>query len=468
MSALPSANLAADLETLLGTDAVVSGAALALRAVPSWAGTMRAQVLVRPNSVAQLSSLLRYCYSRSQPVVAQGGLSGLVHGAETLSHHLAVSMERFNQIESIDPLGRTMRVQAGVTMAAAQQAAEERGLKFPVDLGGRDSATIGGNIATNAGGVQVLRFGMMRQSVLGLEAVLADGTVVTSLNRMLKNNAGYDLKQLFIGTEGTLGIVTRAELRLVPQPRSCDTALLALADFAALTRTLAMLDAELAGNLTSFEAMWGDYYELNTTAPSLHKPPLPHGASLYALVETQGAAPLRDREMLEGALARAIEAGDVQDCVLAKSENERRAMWQIREDFALGGRHGPLLTFDVSLPIVAMPDYIATVRAALAAHFTAPLLCVFGHVADGNLHLCIGAGSKDDAVRERVERCVYEPLQTLGGSVSAEHGIGLEKRAYLEISRSPNEIALMRTLKSALDPRGILNPGKVLPPAAAH
>jgi FAD/FMN-containing dehydrogenase len=341
-----------------------------------------------------------------------------------------------------------------------QRAAEDQGLVFPLDLGARDSATVGGNISTNAGGLRVLRYGMMRNLVLGIEAVLADGTVLTSLNRMLKNNAGYDLKQLFIGSEGTLGIVTRAELRLVSRTRSQETMLASLPDFDALTELLARLDSGLGGQLSAFEALWGNYYDYNTAPPATNSAPLARGAPYYAIAEVLGGDPEHDRAQLEGVLGKALDDGILTDVTIASSETERRAIWNIREDVWQVKNIAPLLTFDVSLPIENMKEYVREVNASVHAFAGDNRSFVFGHMADGNLHIVVAAGD-DPATRARVEEMVYRPLASFGGSVSAEHGIGLEKRAYLPLSRTAAEISTMRLLKNALDPKGILNPGKV-------
>ena len=458
---MPNEQLIADLRALVGDWGVVTGEPLRARKYDEPAGEVRAQVLVRPRDTAQVSAVLRLCHSRGQPVVTHGGLSGLVYGCAARAEDLIVSLEAMNRIESVDIPGRTMRVEAGVILQKAQEEAERFELMFPLDLGGRGSATIGGNIATNAGGMRVVRYGMMRNLVLGVEAVLADGTVLGSLNRMLKNNAGYDLKQLFIGSEGTLGIVTRADLRLVAQPRSHDTALVACPDFECVVRLLSMVDARLGGQLSAFEVMWPEFYEITTTPPALNVPVLPHRKGIYVLIESLGADPHSDTERLEEALGEAMEAGLVADAVIAKSDLERRAMWAPREDVFQTRRLGPTHNFDVSMAIADMPAYLETLRSSLAQCVPAAQLIVFGHIADGNLHIVVAAGAAHEATFDAVERCVYEPLRSIAGSVSAEHGIGLERKAYLEISRSPAEIATMRALKAALDPRGILNPGKV-------
>ena len=461
---MPATELLADLRALLGERGVVTGERLRSRVYDRHVGPVQAQVLVRPADTSQVSAVLGLCHARGQPVVPHGGLTGLVYGCAASEDELILSLEALNRIESVDVAGRTMRVEAGVTLQRVQEEAGRHNLMFALDLGARGTATIGGNISTNAGGMRVVRFGMMRSLVLGLEVVLADGTVLCSLNRMLKNNAGYDLKQLFIGTEGTLGIVTRADVRLAPRPTSSASAFVACRDFGAIPALLAMLDARLGGQLSAFEALWPDFYELTTTAPAHSAPLLPYGHGIYVLVEALGADPVSDQERFERVLADALESEVIVDAVIAKSESERARMWAPREDVFQMDRYGPSHSFDVSMAIADMPRYLDIVRHALQERVPGARIWVFGHVADGNLHIAVCAG---DAQRhadtfDEVERCVYEPLRGITGSISAEHGIGLERKGYLEISRTRAEIATMRALKAALDPRAILNPGKVI------
>jgi FAD/FMN-containing dehydrogenase len=451
--------LVAELRALVGDDGVLTGERLASRVYDKHVGPVAARVLVRPASTAQVAAVLRSCHSRNQPVVPHGGLTGLVYGCSARDNEVILSLEALNRIESVDVAGRTMRAEAGVTLQRVQEEAERFNLMFPLDLGARGSATIGGNISTNAGGMRVVRYGMMRNLVLGLEVVLGDGTVLHSLNRMLKNNAGYDLKQLFIGSEGTLGIVTRADLRLASRPVSACSAFVACRDFAALVELLGMLDARLGGQLSAFEALWPQFYELTTTAPARSTPILPYGHGMYALIEALGADPEADRDRFERVLADAMDSGLVVDAAIAKSEADRNAMWAPREDVFQMDRYGPSHSFDVSLALADMPRYLDAVHAAVRADFPDARTFVFGHVADGNLHISVCAG---DAEPQAVEKCVYDPMRSIAGSISAEHGIGLERKPYLEISRSGAEIATMRALKAALDPRGILNPGKVI------
>ena len=431
-----------------------------------WLGLTRcgAKAVVRPASTEQLSAVMKLCHAARQPVVPAGGLTGLVHGTDAAGDQIQVSFERMRSIEAIDPVGRTMTVQAGVPMQAAQEAAAEQGLLFAVDLGARGSATIGGNVSSNAGGNRVIRYGMMRENVLGVEAVLADGTVISSLNHLLKNNAGYDLKQLFIGSEGTLGLVTRVVLRLHPQPVSSNTAILAVDSFGALERFFAHVGRGLGGMLSSFEVMWQGHYEMIAVNSGRHVPPVPGGHGYYVIVEATGQDQDRDAELFAAVLAEALEQGLAADAVTAASKAQAAAIWKIREDiegtFTL---MAPSIPFDVSLPIRTMEAYIGQLTEAVEAEWGGQAkMSVLGHLGDGNLHVVIAPRPWSEAARRRAEELVYGPLKAIGGSISAEHGIGLEKRNYLANSRSEAEIALMRQLKAALDPLGLLNPGKVL------
>jgi FAD/FMN-containing dehydrogenase len=459
-----------EIRGALGPDAVLVGEEVALRG-NGWGrrDPCRARALVRPRDTEEVARVLRACHSSGQPVVVHGGMTGLVSGAVARPDEIALSLERMTAIEQVDPVGRTMTVQAGVTLEAVQQAAEAAGCLFPLDLGARGSCTIGGNAATNAGGNHVLRYGMTRAQVLGLEAVLADGTVIDDLRRMLKNNAGYDLKQLFIGAEGTLGVITRLVLRLRARPRSENTALVAVDSFEGVTRLLGASEEHLGGDLTAFEVMWENFYRTVTTEPASNRPPLPHGHPYYVIVEMLGSHPESDAARFEELLAEAVEQGYAADAALAGSRAERRAIWAMRDDVEQLGRFAPVFTFDVSMPIALVESYVDEVRRGLAEEFPdREVVCiVFGHLGDGNLHPTVGVGDSSQEARRRVERRVYGPLRERGGSVSAEHGIGLEKQPYLSWSRGATEIELMRTLKNVLDPKGILNPGRVIPPAGA-
>ncbi|MFZ4480266.1 MAG: FAD-binding oxidoreductase [Rhodoferax sp.] len=458
------AQFLAQLRSITGEQGVLSGDDVAARSTGYVVRTpMRATHLVRPRNTAEVSALLKLAHAARQSVVTHGGRSGLVHGADTEPGELILSLERMNQIEEIDPVQRIAQAQAGVVLQTLQEAVATHELAFPLDLGARGSATLGGIVATNAGGNRVIRYGMTRAMVLGVEAVLADGTVVSSLNRMIKNNAGYDLKQLFIGSEGTLGVVTRVVLRLFERPRSEDVALVGVDSFSQLAAFLKQMDRALGGGLSAFEVMWREFYVCVTTAPALSAPPLPASHPFYVLVEAQGSDAERDAARFSQALQTALETGLIANATIAQSARERSALWALRDDVGQLARHGPPFVFDVSLPIGAMEAYLAGVRASLAQRWPEHHCWVFGHLGDGNLHLVIRAGDAQGSARSEVEGLVYRPLQAIGGSVSAEHGIGLEKKPYLHLSRNPAEVALMQSLKRTLDPHNILNPGKVLP-----
>ena len=301
---------------------------------------------------------------------------------------------------------------------------------------------------------------MMRDMVLGLEVVLADGTVVSNLNKMLKNNTGYDLKQWFIGSEGTLGVITRVVLRLRPLPRSQNTALVACQDFDSVTRLLGWLDASTAGTLSAFECMWPFFYEWVTRDGSLHTPPLAHGYPFYVLVETLGSSPAEDMESFESVLGEAFEQALITDAVIAKSDSERHAIWEIRDDVLGFFEIGPLALFDVSVTVDRMQEFVSGVEEFMAG-IPDPINVTFGHLGDCNLHLMLG--SRDIAAfdKERIEGAVYGLVEQFGGSVSAEHGVGVLKREHLSCSRSDEELELMYAIKRMLDPNNILNPDKI-------
>lgn len=448
------------LSKALGPSAVLTGEAALEKAQGAWMRLGTPRLVVMPASTEQVSAVLRIAHEHGAPVTAWGGRTGLAGGAQA-DGAIALSLERMNAIEEIDTASATMTVQAGCILQVACEAAEAEGLLLPLDLGARGSATIGGNVSTNAGGNRVVRYGMMRDMVLGLEAVLADGTVVSSMNRLMKNNTGYDLKQLFIGSEGTLGVVTRAVLRLRSAPTSQNTAFVATETFEQIPRLLRALDRGLGGGLSAFEVMWPAFYDLVTTEPAKGTPPLARGYPYYVLVEALGGDEAADAERFERILGQALEDGLIADAVIAKSGAERARMWALRDDVGQVNRNGPAVTFDVSLRIADMPAYVAEVDATLRRRWPKVDNYVFGHLGDGNLHLLVWTGEKGPENKKAVEEIVYGPLQAIGGSVSAEHGIGLHKKAYLGLSRNAGEIALMKALKQSLDPTGILNPGKI-------
>ncbi len=417
--------------------------------------------LVLPRSTQDVSAILAICNAHHQPVIPQGGMTGLVKAAHPDKAEIAVSMERMVGIEEIDNQAGTLTVRAGTPLITIQQAAEQAGFLCGIDLGARGSCSIGGNIATNAGGNQVLRYGMARRNVLGLEAVLADGQIVTSMNKMLKNNAGYDWTQLFIGSEGTLGLITRAVLALHPRPKGVETALVAVRSTQAAIDLLRTINSRLAGGLQVFEAMWSDFLAVATGPIGLQKP-FAQDHVLTVLLETPTNGTNADKEAFEAVLAGLAEENLIEDAIIAQSDKDRARLWAYRESpYEYGRFLPPLIGFDVSVPIGAFESTIARIKQDMAQHWPQALVATFGHLADSNLHMIMAVEGLDAATKQAIESMVYHHVAAVSGSVSAEHGIGRAKRDYLALSRTPSEITLMKTIKHALDPNGILSPGRI-------
>ena len=419
------------------------------------------RAVLRPDSIEALAAGLAACDRAGQPVVPQGGLTGLAGGATPRAGDVALSLAGLAGVIDIDRDARTLTCFAGTTLQQAQEAAAAEGLLLPIDLGARGSCMIGGNIATNAGGLRVIRHGTTRANVLGVEAVLADGSIVGGLRTMVKSSLGPDLGQLMIGSEGTLGVVTRAVLRLVPQPQARLTALCALPDFAAMLRLLARARDGLPG-LSAFEAMWPDYLAWNAAdlgiALFAETPPL----AVILEAESSGSQPEADG--FEAVLTAAFEAGEITDAILPKSERELAGIWTVREAVGMDRAMPGLVNLDVSLPTARLGEFAEASAARLDAAFADQRSFRFGHVGDGNLHLCVHVPGLGDGAAHAIDSVIYPLVAAMGGLISAEHGIGTLKRDWLELSRGSGDIAALRAVKAALDPNGILNPGKVLPP----
>jgi FAD/FMN-containing dehydrogenase len=448
------------LQAILGPSGLVPGPELAQRpAFPPY--SCGSPLLVRPASTAELSAVLALCHETRTPVVVHGGRTGLVGGCTSGPGDLVVSTERLTAMAPVDVTGRTLEAGAGVTIAAAQAAAEDAGLLLAVDWGARGTATVGGGIATNAGGNQVFRYGMMREQVLGLEAVLADGTILSSMGRVIKNNAGPDPRQILIGSEGCFGVITRAVLRLRPRMPQRSTALVALQRFDCVPRLLDRLESGMDGRLTSFEAMWRGFHA--PAARILARPPVDPQSPFVVLCEASGSDEAELSARMEGVLADLLGSGDISDAVIAGSERERADFWAIRDNVGVLFQLPNATLFDVSLPIAAMADYTADLEQSVRAAFGEVPFMLFGHLADQNLHIAFALPDDLASTHHRAEALVYDPLSRIpGASMSAEHGIGLLKRPWLGRTRTPEEIAIMRRLKAALDPAGILNPGLVV------
>jgi FAD/FMN-containing dehydrogenase len=415
----------------LGKECVLTHEEAAQRIASNWqkAGNLDCLALIRPKNTEEVSIALQICNEYKQPVVPHGGLTGVSGGVHTAPNEIAISLERMNQIEEIDEANQTVTVQAGVILQQLQQILAEKNLLFPLDLGAKGSCMIGGNIATNAGGLQAVRYGVTRQLVLGLEVVLADGTVLSSMNKMMKNNAGYDLKQLFIGSEGTLGIITRAILKIEDVPKSKNTAFVALNSFADTVKLLQLAKRELNNQLTTYELIWQDYYTLMTSKPSDYPPPLPQNYPYFVLLETFGQNQEEDNVLFEKFLEKSFETNLIADAVLAQNQQELDWFWGIREQVEfIFSIHKPVFLFDISLAISDMEVYIETVKTDLRRHWPEMYFYAFGHMGDGNLHLFVSCGEANHQTKLRVEEIIFVPLQKIGGSITAEHGIGVEKK----------------------------------------
>ncbi len=452
------------IRNAIGTAQVIDGPAVDDRYLHDWVVSMpdgRPLALVRPRSTGDVSAVLRICHDARVPVVPQGGLTGLAGGATPVDGAVVLSLELMTGIEEIDEAAATMTVLAGTPLQTVQEAAEAAGLFFALDMGARGSCQIGGNVATNAGGNRVIRYGMTRDLVLGLEVVLADGTVLTSLNKLIKNNAGFDLRQYFIGSEGTLGVVTRVVVRLHPRPRSQSTAFCAVESYDQVVALLRHAREWLGSSLSAFEIMWADFYELMTAPGTGIVPPLPPGAGAYVLIEALGTDATRDPEHFDEMLGHAVEAELVLDGVVAHSAAEARAFWAVRDASGEFPRLGwPSLGYDIGIPTRDIGRFVDACRAAVVARWPGGATAFFGHVGDSNLHLHVK--TPDDVPQGDVHELVYGLVRDWHGTTSAEHGIGTLRRRYLGYTRTPIEIAVMRQIKQAFDPRGILNPGKIL------
>ena len=452
----------AELSSVLQKKSIILGCDID-RVASYWdVAPTRALALSMPNNTSEVSEVMRICHKYKQPVVTQGGKTNCVQSANSNPEEIILSTEKLNQIESIDIVNAVASVEAGVVLQTLQKACLEKDMLFPLDLGSRGSCTIGGNVSTNAGGISVLRYGMMRDLVLGLEAVLSDGTIVSSMNQMLKNNSAYDVKQLFIGSEGTLGVVTRAVVKLVPKPLSCQTVLIGVVNFSDVIEILNETRRRLAGILSAFEVMWGPYFQA-VTEDGGHSSPISRGHGYYVLLEAEGSDPERDDQLFQKLLEQLYLRGAIEDAVVAQSEADRIGLWQIREDFGVILEDTPVFLYDVSLPISSMEEYVDLTIKAVKEKWSLSEVYALGHIADGNIHFFVrpNAGPATFSLHQTCDALMYKALKKYHGSISAEHGIGIEKKQWLSQSRSETEISVMKALKHTLDPEKLLNPGRV-------
>ena len=455
-------SLAERLEKALGPQGVIADAAGMARYLTDWKRSVTGEALcvARPASTGEVAKVVRLAAEAGVPIVPQGGNTGLSAGAVPLpaGRQLLLSLERMRAIRACDPVGLVLEAEAGCVLQTAQERAKAEGCLLPISFAAEGSATVGGVVSTNAGGVNVLRYGMTRAQVLGLEVVLADGQIVRGLRRLRKNNAGYDWKQLFIGAEGTLGVVTAAVLRLVPLPRHQVTSLLAVESPAAALELLALAQREIGDQISMFELMSPTSVELLATELG-RAAPIEAGGGWLVLTEFASSLPGL-AEAAEAVLAAALEQGIAHDAVLAQSEAQRAALWSLREHLPEAElRAGPSAKHDVSVPVSAAPAFLAAADRALAGEPSPPRVNAFGHLGDGNIHYNVLLGQAHDV--GRINRLVHDVVTAMGGSISAEHGLGQYRVAEWARVAPPEEVALARSVKRQVDPQGRFNPGKI-------
>jgi len=428
-------------------------------------------LLLKPKTTAEVSAILSICNETRTAVVPQGGNTGLVGGQIPLNGEVLLSLARMNAIRHVDAEGMSMICEAGVILADAQRAADEAGRYFPLSLAPEGSCTIGGNLSTNAGGVNVLRYGNARELALGLEVVLADGRMLNMLRTLRKDNTGYDLKQLFIGAEGTLGVITAAVLKLFAKPETVETAFVALQDPAAAVGLLARMQSATGGSVSAFELMPRIGLELVLAHIPQTADPLSAPSPWYVLLEATSGAEMPLKDSLETALARAIESGLATDATLAANTAQRAALWRLRENMSEAQKHeGASIKHDVSVPVKDIPQFLRRGVALVETIVPGARPVPFGHLGDGNIHFNVSVpkGGDGEAFLARwneVSRAVHDLVHEFHGSISAEHGIGVMKRDELPRYKSAAEMDVMRALKRMMDPNDILNPGKVILPS---
>jgi len=428
----------------------------------------RSPLVLRPGSVAEVAAILKLANETQTPIVPQGGNTGLVGGQTPHQGEVLISLRRLDRVREVDPTSNTMTCEAGVVLIKAQQAAAAAGRLFPLSLGAEGSCTIGGNLSTNAGGTGALAYGVARELVLGLEVVLADGRILNNLRKLKKDNTGYDLRHLFIGAEGTLGIITAAVLKLFPRPRAVETAFIGVPSPHAALALLNLAEERAGGSVTSFELIPRIALEFAVKHAPMCRDPLAGAHPWYVLLELSSQAREGLRGLMEEILAAGVERTLVEDATIAASIEQTNAFWLLRHHIADTQKYeGGSIKHDVSVPVNAVPDFIAEATAAVEAMIPGCRPVPFGHLGDGNIHYNIsqpvGADRAAFIARwDEINDAVFAIVGKLGGSISAEHGIGVMKRELLPDVKDPVAFDLMRSFKRLLDPNGILNPGKVL------
>jgi FAD/FMN-containing dehydrogenase len=467
----PAPDLIARFAAIVGADNAITDTEEQAPYLVEWRDLYmgRTPLILKPATTDEVSRILALANAEGIAVVAQGGNTGLVGGQIPTESgaEIVLSLKRLNRIRSLDPAGTSITVEAGVTLFEVQEAARKAGRLFPLSLASEGSATIGGNLATNAGGVAVLSYGTARALTLGLEVVLADGAVWDGLRALKKDNTGYDMRDLFVGSEGTLGIITAATLELFQEPTERATAFVALASLDALLPFFQKTDAQASGALTAFEFMSGELLEFVLRHIPGTRRPLAARAPWYVLIEISGASEGGASAILDGFLTDAVASGLVLDAAVASSLQQAAALWRLREAASEAQKgEGGSIKHDISVPVARVPEFLVTAASAVERVCPGARPVPFGHFGDGNVHYNVSQpiGMEKAAFLEKwdeMARAVHDVVVSFGGSISAEHGIGRLKVDELARIKSPVEMDLMRRIKKALDPKGILNPGRI-------
>ena len=452
-------------ESSIGKSSVLTGDDLKSRFYHIWKTEVPLQsiCLLLPRSSQDVSNIMKICNENNQEVIIHGGLTNLVGSTKSEKSQVVISLEKMNKIIDIDERGKTVTCESGVIIENIINEVKEKNLLLPLNFGARGSAQIGGAVSTNAGGLRVFKYGMTRNLVMGIEYVLPDGTIISSLKKLMKDNSGYDLKHLLIGSEGTLGIVTKVVLRLYQLPKTRYTSLAVTNDFQKVLDMLLNMEDKISSNLTGFELLWSDTYKQMVSDKTMYNKYLPDSYKYYIFIEYMGRDFENDYNVFEKHILESINNGIIEDAVIGKDEKEQINIWGIREDVAvLADEREFDQQFDISIPVNLIGSVIDKISSELKECVGVKTIFPFGHVADGNIHFIIGKDSDDDDLKSKINDIIYNNTELVEGSISAEHGIGLDKKKYLIKSRSEDEIKLMRLLKKTIDPKNILNPGRVI------
>ena len=462
---MPKNNIINLFEEILDTSYILSGDELKSRFYHIWKTniSLESLCLLLPKSSEEISAILKICNDNNQEIIVHGGLTNLVGSTISNRSQVVISLERMNKIIEIDEQGKTITCESGAIIEDIINAVKDKDLLLPLNFGARGSAQIGGAVSTNAGGLRVFKYGMTRNLVMGIEAILPDGTIISSLKKLMKDNSGYDLKQLFIGSEGTLGIVTKVVLRLYRLPKTRYTSLAVTNNYQNVLDLLKIMEDKISSSLTGFELLWNETYKKMVDDKTLYNMYLPDNFKYYVFIEYMGGDFENDYNNFESVVLDCVDKGLIDDAVIGKDDKEQVNIWGIREDVAvLADEREFDQQFDISIPVALIGEVIDKISKELKDCEGVKTIYPFGHVADGNIHFIIGKDSDNDDLKSKINDIIYNNTKLVDGSISAEHGIGLDKKKYLIKSRSEDEIELMRLIKKSIDPKNILNPGRVI------